>query len=343
MRIFATVALYCARLRWDLVLIVVGFAIGCQRHANDAPAPATPVQATPALAAKANSPSERSANSPTTPKRVAPELPGLHNLIEAAPGVYSGSEPHGEDGFASLEKLGVKVIVSVDGARPDLELAHQHGLKYVHVPIGYDGIPANAGAALAKLARTTQESIYVHCHHGKHRGPSATAALCVAMQKMTSDESRSILELAGTGKEYAGLWRDVAKYAPPSSDVELPNLVEVAEVGSFTAAMAVIDRHWDNLKLSRDANWATPADHPDLAPAQEALLLREGFQEAARNLSADHDEQFRKGLAEAESLAAQLEAVLKNASQDAISKEQATELAKQLDGTCKRCHAQYRN
>ncbi|HVV99787.1 MAG TPA: hypothetical protein VHB77_05585, partial [Planctomycetaceae bacterium] len=55
------------------------------------------------------------------------EQPGLHNLVQASAGVYSGSEPDGEIGFASLETLGIKTIVSVDGARPDIELAHKHG------------------------------------------------------------------------------------------------------------------------------------------------------------------------------------------------------------------------
>src|SRR5688500_4513824 len=65
-----------------------------------------------------------------------PEAAGLHNLWRVAANSYSGSEPHAEEGFASLAKLGIKTVISVDGARPNLEAAAKHGMKYVHIPTG---------------------------------------------------------------------------------------------------------------------------------------------------------------------------------------------------------------
>ena len=94
--------------------------------------------------------------------------------------LYSGSEPHGEEGIASLKELGVKTIVSVDGAKPAVETARKYGMRYVHIPIGYDGVPEEAGQSLARLMREAETPIYVHCHHGKHRGPAAVAVACVA-------------------------------------------------------------------------------------------------------------------------------------------------------------------
>src|SRR5262245_5214765 len=67
------------------------------------------------------------------------EVPGLHNVFRVSERVYSGSSPDGDAGFAALEKLGVKTIISVDGAKPDAEAAGRHGLRYVHLPFGYDG------------------------------------------------------------------------------------------------------------------------------------------------------------------------------------------------------------
>lgn len=82
----------------------------------------------------------------------------------------------------------------------------------------------------------------------------------------------------------------------------MPKLVEVAEVGSLAAAMARIDRARDNLKLCEAAEWQTPAGHPDVTPLQEALLLREGFHETARQMteSNDYGEQFLKWIKKAE-------------------------------------------
>ena len=95
------------------------------------------------------------------------ELPGLHNVHQAATNVYLGSEPHGEEAFAELQKLGVTTIVSVDGAQPDVAAASKFGIRYVHIPIGYDGIGTDAAKSLTRVARDIESPIYVHCHHGK--------------------------------------------------------------------------------------------------------------------------------------------------------------------------------
>jgi protein tyrosine phosphatase (PTP) superfamily phosphohydrolase (DUF442 family) len=299
---------------------------GCQRSLE----PSEPTAPKVAAATPASS---------YAPQRVTEEQPGLHNVIEVADGLLSGSEPEGAEGFSSLAKLGVKTVISVDGARPAVDVAHAHGLRYIHVPIGYDGVPKPAVAALARAAREAEGPIYVHCHHGKHRGPAAAAVACIAARSVSGKDALKILELAGTGKEYPGLWRDVAACTAPSLEETAPDLVEIAEVDSLTAAMAGVDRHWDNMKLCRDAGWTTPPDHPDLTPAQAALLLREAFHEAKRTIPADRfDGQFREWLADAESLASQIEDDLK-----APKSAEATRSFDLLDQTCKRCHAKYRN
>jgi protein tyrosine phosphatase (PTP) superfamily phosphohydrolase (DUF442 family) len=267
------------------------------------------------------------------------DQPGLHNLVQVVDrSLYSGSEPHGEEGFASLARLGIKTIVSVDGARPNLELAHQHGMKYVHVPIGYDGITPSAGKTLARAARQCEGPIYVHCHHGQHRGPAAAAVMCVAAGAIASDQARTILEVAGTGQQYPGLWRDVAGYTPPSDETELPPLVEEAQVESFAAAMAKIDRNFDNLKLCQQAAWSVPPDHPDLVALQESVILREGLREAQRNLASDRHKEFRGLLAESEALSQQLEESIRRRDH-----AQADAKFALLEAACKHCHNKHRN
>ncbi len=267
-----------------------------------------------------------------------PETPGLHNLLKVSERIYSGSEPHGDDGFASLERLGIKTIVSVDGAKPQLDLAHKHGIRYVHIPIGYDRIPQEAGASLTRVVREIQGPIYIHCHHGKHRGPAAVAVACIASGEITAKEAMSILERAGTSKDYAGLWRDVERFTPPSKDAELPNLVEDAEVDSLAAAMAGIDRNFDNLKLCRDANWSVPSDHPDLVAVQEALLVKEGLAEAVRHTGDKFDDRFKKWLIDAESAADDLLAALHEE-----NIEKAGQAFPLLEKSCKQCHKAYRD
>ena len=265
-------------------------------------------------------------------------IPGLENVRRVAPGVYSGGEPGNSAAFHELARLGVRTVLSVDGARPALEAARAAGLRYVHIPIGYDSIPENAARALTRLARDIDGPIYVHCHHGKHRGPAAAAIVCRAAGHVDAAGASEILEQAGTSRDYAGLWRDVAAYVPPPENAKLPELVEVAQVNSLAAAMAAIDRAFDNLKLCRDAGWQTPADHPDLVPSREAVLLKEGFREAGRNLSDDCDERFRAWLSESESVAAALTTALANE-----TAAKAPPLLTKLSESCRQCHARYRD
>lgn len=309
-------------------LVAAVLCLGC----HDAPL------VEPANAVRDNPTTNTAKKTPFEPKAIADDLTGLHNLVQAGAGIVSGSEPHGDEAFASLAKLGVNTIVSVDGARPDVEGAHKHGLRYVHIPIGYDGIPARAGASLSAVVRTARGPFYVHCHHGRHRGPAAAAVACVAAGQCDGKHAVKILKLAGTGKEYAGLWRDVEAFVPPPPSEKLPDLVEIAKVESLAAAMAQIDRHWDNLKLCRDANWQTPPDHRDLVPQREALLLQEAFHEAGRTLVGKYDGQFKAALADAESLTKKIEADLKG-----TQREQLGERLKALEQSCKKCHAANRN
>jgi protein tyrosine phosphatase (PTP) superfamily phosphohydrolase (DUF442 family) len=266
--------------------------------------------------------------------------PHLHHLLRVSERIYSGGEPKGEAAFVELTRLGVRTIVSVDGARPDIDTAQRHGLRYVHIPIGYDGISDHAGRSLARLVREAEAPFYIHCHHGVHRGPAAAAVACVAEGVASGGEALAILERAKTSRGYGGLWRDVAAYVPPATDLELPQLVSVAEVGSLATAMAGIDRASDNLKLSQAVQWQVPPNHPDVSATQESLLLKEGFRETARQLGEanGYDDRFAEWIQEAERAAEGLEAAL-----TAGDRAAATETFATLQAQCQRCHAEYRN
>lgn len=262
---------------------------------------------------------------------------GIHNLVLATEQVLMGSEPHGEQGFSSLASLGVKTIVSVDGAKPDVATARRHGLRYIHIPLGYDGVPTSAAESLARVAKDVEGPIYVHCHHGKHRGPAAAAIVCLASGDLSNQQARELLQLAGTSRDYQGLWRDVQRFQPPPPNAELPELVEIADVGSFTAAMAQADRAFDNLEMIRDAQWLALADHPDIAPEQEALLLVEGLHEAGRN-AGDYDERFRAWLGSAENDATSLRSSLRDKDLNAASHHML-----RIEKACTQCHQRFRD
>ena len=263
---------------------------------------------------------------------------GLRNLIQVTGRIYSGGEPNGQAAFQELVQLGVRTIVSVDGAQPDLDRARQHGLRYVHIPIGYDGVEGHAALSIVRVMRETTGKVYVHCHHGRHRGPVAAAIACMADGHLGSEAGLAILQAAGTGRDYAGLWRDVRAFRPPGDEVVLPDLVEIAPVEDLAAAMAKMDRIFDRLTLLQTHQWTAPGSHDDLDAKQEALMLRELLHESGRLARNQMTEDLRKQFNQAET-----EVILL---QDALSESnslQATERYQQIKSSCAACHEQYRN
>jgi protein tyrosine phosphatase (PTP) superfamily phosphohydrolase (DUF442 family) len=297
-------------------------------------------------AARPNLRGSAAAAPPTDPARV--EAKGLHNVFRLSDKLYSGSSPDGEEGFRSLQDLGVKAVLSVDGARPDVALARQYGLRYVHLPVGYDGISQEQALRLAKAVRDLPGPVYLHCHHGKHRGPTAAAVahLCLD-EKCTVEAALATMRRAGTDPHYTGLYAALRSVRRPTAR-ELDRLPaefpETARVPALAQAMVGLDERWENLKRVRAAGWKTPKDHPDIDPAHEALLLREGYREAARLDDARRrPAEFRRLLAEAEPGAKELEEVLRNGTKAAVDAPAAEEAFRRAGAACTHCHARFRD
>lgn len=282
----------------------------------------------------------------------APELltnapPALHNVYRATPQVLSGSQPEGDAAFAWLAAQGVKTIVSVDGARPDVEAARKYGLRYVHLPIGYDGVPTNRVAELAKLAATVPGPFYVHCHHGKHRGPAAAAVLCEVSAGWSPAEAEAYLKQAGTAVDYSGLYRSVREFRPPpaSTLAILTNaLPEVAATGGLVQSMVAADSTAERLRECQQAGWRPPPAHPDVTPAHEALQLWEGLREMQRSeVVKSKAAEFLKLLAANEAAAGELHQLLKAPVPADSATNKLDAAFRRVMESCTACHRQFRN
>ena len=201
----------------------------------------------------------------------------LPNAIQIHPKVISGGQPDGEEAFRELKDLGVKTIISVDGAKPDLELAKKYGMKYVHLPHSYDGIPDERAKQLAKAVRDLGGPIYIHCHHGKHRSPAAAAVACVAAGLIDHSMSLTVLKTAGTSENYQGLYQS-AKSARKLDDAILDavesDFPEIANLPPLAEAMVNLEHTQDRLKGIAAAGWNAPPNHPDIDPAHEGRTFR---------------------------------------------------------------------
>ena len=284
---------------------------------------------------------------PSAPKAIQAE--GLHNVFVLSTNLISGSAPEGDSGFAALAKLGVKTILTVDGAQPDVERARRFGIRYVHVPHGYDGIPPEVQLRLVKAARTLPGPMYVHCHHGKHRGPVAAAVICMADGLWDSGQAEAFLTAAGTATNYAGLYRTVRDFRAPSPEMLAAvsgNFPEKAPVPGVVAAMLAVDDCWEHLKAVRKAGYRVPPSNPDLDPANEALMLWEHFREASRlPEAARRGTPFLERLSKAEAEAKQLEAALRTPTLMRVGDSDPL-LDRAFDtvgATCTACHKEHRD
>lgn len=253
--------------------------------------------------------------------------------------VYTGGEPENDDSFAFLAKANIKTIVSVDGMPPDLDAAKKHGLRYVHIPIGYDGIDQDAGRSLASLTANADPPYYIHCHHGQHRGPAAAAIVCRAGGWIDRDQAVDILTQAGTSQSYTGLWRDVEHFAPPTSTEPLPELVDRDTTSSPANAMARIGRRHANLSAQKEQGWVTPDRTGDDLSIEQALLMRQALDEFSRQFGEPLDPAFQSILGEAKAAARSLE--------DSFSNHQSPETKSRhfnaLSQACRECHQSYRD
>ncbi len=146
-------------------------------------------------------------------------------------------------------------------------------------------MPTDRANQLAKAVRDLPGPIYIHCHHGKHRSPTAAAVACVAAGLLEPAAAETILKTAGTSPGYRGLYqsaRDAQPLTPDEPNNTPADFPETAAIPPMAEAMVAIEHKHDALKQIATANWKAPPDHPDLDPAHEALLLREEFEELLR-------------------------------------------------------------
>jgi protein tyrosine phosphatase (PTP) superfamily phosphohydrolase (DUF442 family) len=273
----------------------------------------------------------------------------LPNAVRVHEKVISGGLPEGDKAFAELQALGVKTVISVDGAKPDLATAKKYGLRYVHLPHGYDGVPEQRVEELAKAVQELPGQIYIHCHHGKHRSPAASAVACVAGGLIDKQDALAVLKVAGTSEHYRGLFES-ANSAHPLDQALLDKLQvdfpATAKLPAMAEAMVEIEHVHDRLKQLEKGGWKMLPTKPDLVPAHEALLLREHFTELLRTNQVNQDsEQFQRLMKEGEKNAQELEDALRAWS---LSKATAmpggiTNSFKRVSDNCKSCHEQFRD
>lgn len=274
------------------------------------------------------------------------EYAGIHNAVTYHAGFVSGSAPDGDRGFATLAAWGVKTIISVDGMEPRVGAAAAHGIRYIHLPIGYNGFDDQREVQLVRATRDALRdgAVYIHCHHGKHRAAGAAAAIAASLGWLTPAQAVARMKVSGTSPNYKGLYACAAAArvrGPREIDAVPADFPAVSHPASFVKGMIEIDEVFEHLKAIEKAAWKTPADHPDLVPAAEAARLVDLYRTLEVSEYANRKPvEFRDWLRTTQRESLELENLLLSGNPAAESLGAAL---RHIGSSCTACHAKYRD
>ena len=267
----------------------------------------------------------------------------LSNVVRVHRDILSGGVPVGADSFSELKELGIKTILSVDAMKPNIALAREYGMRYVHLPHGYDGIPMSRVLEIAKAFRDLPKPIYIHCHHGRHRSPAAAATGCVAVGMIRPTDAMAVLKLAGTNVGYQGLYDCVSnaqKLNLAELDSALVDFLEVAPIPPLTEAMVSIDAIFSKLSVANKQGWPTNDSH-----SSNALLLVEHYIEIVRCEDQTlHPPEFIELLKEGEIQVSTLERLIREELDATESNRlKVGKVILSVEANCSECHARFRD
>lgn len=266
----------------------------------------------------------------------AVDVGGLHQVVAFHRRVFSGARPEGALAVTTLAKWGVGTVITVDGLPIDVDRVRAAGMDVIHLPWGY-GRPDEQDVAqisAALQAGLSQGTVYVHCHHGRHRSASAAAVGLVSLGMADVDTMMQRMAVAGTDLAYDGLWSVVRDAVPldPTTRVSLDAFQACVPPRGVTALMLQAEAALDDL---HDMVGDTRADGQADETAGELV-------ECLRALGTHHAlEQWGSGasviVADTTRHAEALERSLVNQRW-----AQAAELVETLSTSCTACHRAFR-
>jgi protein tyrosine phosphatase (PTP) superfamily phosphohydrolase (DUF442 family) len=305
------------------------------------------VQVAPPLTAVSNA--FESASYLELPEAVPLEFTGLHNVFHLSENIVTGSEPEDEAALALIASWGVKTILSTDGKAPDAETAAKYGLRYVHVPIQYKGITEDEQLRIVKVFRELEGPFFVHCFHGKHRGPAGAALGRLALDGVSREQALAEMrQWCGTSSKYSGLFWTVACAELPDEETTRNyewNFPAAQPLEGIAGAMVVTARHYENVLFSDDVDYGVDPLHPDIDPLNEAEILLQLYQQmGAMDEVRQASDDYRGWMADGERAALDLvEALRDHRAQVSGARERVEDALTAAKQSCSACHTKYRN
>ncbi|MEE9393266.1 MAG: hypothetical protein V3W41_12250, partial [Planctomycetota bacterium] len=217
--------------------------------------------------------------------------------------------------------------------------------------IEYSGMNADEIGRIAKTFRELEGPFYVHCFHGRHRGPAAAAIGRIVVDGASRDQALAEMrQWCGTSGKYDGLYQTVAESKIPNAEQSAAlrwDFPSRQVLDGFRAIMVGVPRAHDHLKALKKHSWRADPMHPDVDARNEAEKLRDLF-ESSQKLpdAATEDEDFRAWLQTSVDASRELVELFKAAPVQGLNAAQLLRAKSVLDritSTCTACHAIYRD
>jgi protein tyrosine phosphatase (PTP) superfamily phosphohydrolase (DUF442 family) len=139
------------------------------------------------------------------------QAPGLSNLYKISDNLYRCAQPATDEGFKSMEKLGIKTVLNLRATHDDKTLAGGTALRLERVEIDTWNLSSDEVArALAILAKPENGPFLIHCQHGADR----TGLIC-AMHRIVNQgwtKEKAIDELKNGGYGFHAVWKNIPKF-----------------------------------------------------------------------------------------------------------------------------------
>lgn len=151
-----------------------------------------------------------SATNPTAQPVLMPrnDLPGLTNFAQVSPVLYRGAQPTAE-GFAQLNKMGIKTVVNLRSFHSDKGLLKGTGMHYINIPCkAWHPEEEDILLFLKVIEDPANQPVFVHCQQGSDRTGCAVASYRMVVQNWSREEATAELPRFN----FHPIWSDIASY-----------------------------------------------------------------------------------------------------------------------------------
>lgn len=136
------------------------------------------------------------------------DLPGsgLKNFYRVDSLVYRSEQPPAE-GFAALEKLGIKEVLNLRNYHKDDGKAEGTSLKLHHISVNTGRFSITQMVEALKIIRDARGPILVHCWHGSDRTGAVVAMYRIVFHGVSKEDA--LREMTGGGFGFHAVYSSI--------------------------------------------------------------------------------------------------------------------------------------